>query len=411
MTTPLSATSEEARLVVDGARRLRAEVLEPLERELDLLDDPDAVAVRPDAVAALDRALEMGLHRVAVPERFGGLGAPFGLALLALEELAAGAPAFAGRLAHDNVVRTVLAGFAEGPDAQRLRDALDATEPAAGGLAVAFLQPRDGAEGAVRLPGSGLGVRTTRYRTGQQPASGVVERTAGGGLRLRDVALRTVAGADGASRLLLLVGSPGEDPAAVASWVLDLDRDGVVRQPRTRLTGLRAWPRADLLLGDVSLAPGGQAVAPADAGRLLEALVAAAATATAATAIGLASRAYDHAFEYCCTRVQGGKPIIQHESIAAVLWHSSYLLATVRQAVHGATATADGVPDLRLAASLWAAATDMVLRVTVDSLELLGGYGVTTEYPLEKLHRDARTLTVTSGLLEGAGVHGRVWLP
>ena len=61
--------------------------------------------------------------------------------------------------------------------------------------------------------------------------------------------------------------------------------------------------------------------------------------------------------------------------------------------------------------ALRSATADLVPRVTVDMLELLGGYGVTTDYPMEKLFRDGRALLPTTGFVEGEGVDVPVgWL-
>lgn len=388
---------EEHRLIVEGARRLRREVLEPLERELDLLDDAGEADAHPGLEPAVRQALDMGLDRLGLPEEFGGLGERLPVVLRVAEELATGAPGFASRLLTQPMVRTVLAEFADASPG--IREIVDHD------VTVAFVQPEAGAEGTIAVPGAALGVRSRRY---QLTRDGEITWE-GSSVRLTDVRLEHLADGDRCDTLVLFVGSPTD---GLAVYRVGVGADGLVQsEPRARTLGLRLEPRARITCDGVELGASDQLLVGDEAVRLLERLIVVTSMRVAAMAVGIATSAYDHAFDYTLTRVQGGKPIVEHQSVAATLWAGRASIETIRSAVAGAVLASDPLPPLHVAAALRESATEMATRVSLDMLELLGGYGVTTEYPLEKLYRDARTLAGASGSLEGTGCYARVWLP
>lgn len=398
------AMSEEDRLVVDGARRLRTELLEPVERELDLLDDADAVDTHPRLHQAQARALDMGLDCLATPAAFGGMEASLAVVLRVTEELATGAPGFVSRLLAEDTLRAVLTEFVDTGADDGVRAVLD------GRVAITFVQPDDGAEGVVTLPSSGLGVRSLRYQTRDHDTGTVAWD--GQDVQLNETPLPFVADGDRCDHLILLVGSPPDDPRGVAAFRIDVgDARRVTHSPRARTLGMRLEPRAQVVFDGGRLTHDDRMLAGTDVAQLLEQLITASSLRVAAIAVGLATSAHNHAFEYTLTRVQGGRPIVEHQSVAASLWNASSTIDTLRSAIHGSVTPTGAPPPMRVAAALRSTAVEAATRIALDMLELLGGYGVTTEYPMEKLYRDARTLAAASGSLEGTGTYGRVWLP
>lgn len=395
---------EEARLIVDGARRLRDEVLEPAERALDAMPLSVPLYAEEAYVRALDQAHGMGVHRIAIPEPFGGLGAPAEVALATAMEVAGGAPGLASQLLFEGVLASVAARFAgagAGAGPERLRAALDAEASAPGGLALAVLHPGADPEAAVALPGSGL-----RFHAGRAPAGAAASVTQdGAGLRLRSVRLPLVANGDRCAHLLLVVGpAPGGDQAR--TYLLPVAQTaGLRREPAAPRLGLRLHSHADVVADDVLLGQDRIVIGPADTPAFLEQVLAALNAGMAARAVGLAARAHDHALAYARTRVQGGKHIVEHRSVAEVLWRTDAAIDTVRRAMGTLAASVDGAAvDLRPALAARTAAAAMVVPAATEMTELLGGYGITTEYPLEKLYRDAQALAVAAGSVEGPGV-------
>jgi alkylation response protein AidB-like acyl-CoA dehydrogenase len=384
------AVAEETRGILDVAGRLTRDVLHPAERELDGLPDPDALAAHPRYLGALDTARAMGIHATTVDAAGGGLGAGWDVAVLATQAVADGAPGFAAQLFAEGLLATVV------PELPSLDGG------GAPARCWAVVQPGGGAAGALRLPGA-LSFRSARHRT---DAAGLGTLTAdGAATHARGVRLPQVANGDQARQLLVVV---GDADGGARTHLVDLAGPGVVRAHRSRRTGLRVHGHADVVLADVVL-DGTTAVldGPASA-RLLDVVLTANTLGVVAVALGIAGNAHAYALDYCRTRVQGGKPIIEHQSVAWTLWRAEAAIAATRLALDAAVGPGGALPDLRTAVAVRTQAVEMVGRVTIDMLELLGGYGVTTEYHTEKLYRDARVVGVPHGAIEGPGVDAPV---
>lgn len=118
----------------------------------------------------------------------------------------------------------------------------------------------------------------------------------------------------------------------------------------------------------------------------------------AACAVGLAQAALDEASTYARERTQFGQPIIEFQGLG-------FLLADMAAAVQSARATYldaarrrdRGMPYTREAAIAKLVATDAAMRVTTDAVQVLGGYGYTRDYPVERFLREAKVLQIFEG--------------
>ena len=118
----------------------------------------------------------------------------------------------------------------------------------------------------------------------------------------------------------------------------------------------------------------------------------------AAAATGLAQAALDAAVTYARERVQFGRPIADFQGV-------SFLLADLAAAVESARATYlhaarlrdAGRPFGRAAAVAKLVATDSAMRVTTDAVQVLGGYGYTRDFPLERYLREAKITQIFEG--------------
>lgn len=119
----------------------------------------------------------------------------------------------------------------------------------------------------------------------------------------------------------------------------------------------------------------------------------------ASLAVGLARAAYEAAVAYARERVQFGKPIIQQQAIQFMLADMAMEIEAARSLVFRA---ADKIGKGEKSLSAYSAmskayAGDMAMRVTVDALQVLGGYGFCRDYPLEKYMRDAKIMQIYEG--------------
>jgi len=121
----------------------------------------------------------------------------------------------------------------------------------------------------------------------------------------------------------------------------------------------------------------------------------------AAQGLGLAQGATDYALEYAKTRETMGKPIAQHQLVAAMLADMETKCEAARALLYKfGQAIDEGVdgPDLtKLSAMAKLFCTDVAMEVTTDAVQVLGGYGYIQEYPLERMMRDAKITQIYEG--------------
>ena len=120
--------------------------------------------------------------------------------------------------------------------------------------------------------------------------------------------------------------------------------------------------------------------------------------AVGAQALGVARAAYEYALDYAKERHAFGKPIIMNQAIAfklanmateidagrLLIWRAAWL------AKNGTFKNGEGSMSKRKA-------SETAVRVTEDAIQILGGYGYTREYPVERWHRDAKIHTIFEG--------------
>ena len=122
----------------------------------------------------------------------------------------------------------------------------------------------------------------------------------------------------------------------------------------------------------------------------------------AAQAVGIAQGATDYAAAYARERVTFGKPIGQHQAIAFKLADMEAGTAAARELLYKACALADrNDPALAKYSSMAKLiASDNAMRVTVEAIQVLGGYGYVKEYPVERMMRDAKITQIYEGTNE-----------
>ena len=113
---------------------------------------------------------------------------------------------------------------------------------------------------------------------------------------------------------------------------------------------------------------------------------------------GLGRAALDLAVDYAKQRVQFGRPIAQHQGLRWMIADMAVDVEAAGQLVLNAAARKDRGESCSKEASMAKLyASEMANRVTAQSLQIHGGYGYTAEFPIERLYRDARVLTIYEG--------------
>jgi len=130
------------------------------------------------------------------------------------------------------------------------------------------------------------------------------------------------------------------------------------------------------------------ALAGLDAGRL----------GIAAVAVGLAQGALDDALAYAKERETFGVPIIDHQGLAFLLADMAAGTETARaMTLHAARLKDAGLPYARQASIAKLVATDNAMKVTTDAVQVLGGYGYTRDFPVERYMREAKVMQIFEG--------------
>jgi alkylation response protein AidB-like acyl-CoA dehydrogenase len=124
----------------------------------------------------------------------------------------------------------------------------------------------------------------------------------------------------------------------------------------------------------------------------------------AAQGLGIAQGATDYALEYAKTRETMGKPIVQHQLIQAKLADMEAQCEAARGVLYKVGMLidegADGAELTKVSAMSKLLCTDAAMDVTIEAVQILGGYGYITEYPVERMLRDAKITQIYEGTNE-----------
>ncbi|GHA80813.1 acyl-CoA dehydrogenase [Streptomyces thermoviolaceus] len=191
----------------------------------------------------------------------------------------------------------------------------------------------------------------------------------------------------------------GPDGArGITAFLVPGDAEGLTAAPPEKKMGLKGSPTAQIHLDGVRIpderriGEEGQGFAIAlsalDSGRL----------GIAACAIGLAQAALDEAVAYAAGRQQFGRPISDFQGLRFMLADMATQIEAGRALYLAAARLRDaGRPFAREAAMAKLFCTDTAMRVTTDAVQVLGGYGYTADFPVERYMREAKVLQIVEG--------------
>jgi len=121
-----------------------------------------------------------------------------------------------------------------------------------------------------------------------------------------------------------------------------------------------------------------------------------------AQAVGIAQGALDYAIHYANDRIQFGKPIASFQGIQFMIADMATQVEAARSLVYQSAARIDSrLKDTeKLSAMAKLFASDVAMRVTTKAVQILGGYGYTKDYPVERMMRDAKVTQIYEGTNE-----------
>lgn len=356
------------RLAADFARR---EIL-PLADAIDREKNPEKRF--PAEILAKSGAL--GLRTLAVPEDCGGGGADLPSLCFAAEELGWGDLGVGVIHARDWAIAKALLHLRDAAEFRAFAE--EFTGNPALHLAHAALAPEDETP-----PGSSGG------------SGGASLTEEGDGWWLNGAAAHVLNGA--AEGFLLLEAASPEGGGRRIFLARNERGRGIEVARRHDSLGMRSCPDVDLRFQDARLERGERVDCAEEAWR----------SATrpcrvlpAAAAVGAARKAHENALAHARERVQGGKPIIGHQTVGFMLCDSLMELGAARRSLQAAAWAADRAED----ADPWesflvpAFAAESCERAARRSMEIWGGAGYMTEAPMERLLRDLTAFSHASGM-------------
>ncbi len=362
--------SEEQRMVRDMARDFAEVELAPHAA----LWDREATFPK-EAVARLGA---LGLMGMLVPEEWGGAGADFVSYALAIEEIAAGDGSCSTIMSVNNspVCAAILR---HGTDEQKER----------------FLKPlaRGNQLGAFCLTEPQAGSDASAIRTRA--------KLDGNKYVLNGTKQFVTSGANADLALVFALTDPEAGKEGMSAFLVPTDHEGYQVARRESKMGQRASDTCQIVLEDVDLTPDHLLGSPGEGYRIALANLEGGRIGVAAQAVGLARTAYQAAVHYAKEREAFGGPIIDQQAIAFRLADMATHIAAARQLVLHAAARRDaGLGCLKEAAMAKLFAAEMAEKVCSDAIQIHGGYGYLTDFPVERIYRDVRVCQIYEGTNE-----------
>ncbi|HVP01585.1 MAG TPA: acyl-CoA dehydrogenase family protein [Solirubrobacteraceae bacterium] len=206
----------------------------------------------------------------------------------------------------------------------------------------------------------------------------------------------------GIADFYVVMASTDREARRTTAFVVEKDREGFSVGKLEKKMGIKGSPTGSPVLEDVRV-PHENVIGEVDKG-LAVALGTLERTrlGAAAQAIGIAQGAIDYANAYAKERVTFGKAIHDHQAIAFKLAEMEARTAAARELTYRASAAADrNEPGLGKWTSMAKLiASDTAMWVTTEAVQVLGGYGYVSEYPVERMMRDAKITQIYEGTNE-----------
>ena len=191
----------------------------------------------------------------------------------------------------------------------------------------------------------------------------------------------------------------GSDHRTISAFVLERETSPWKVDKLEHKLGIRGSPTAQILLEDVTV-PAANRLGDEGAGfKIALAVLDRSRPGIGAQALGIAEGAFAYALNYVKERQQFGQAIATFQGIQFMLADIATQIEASRHLVFQAATKVDTkAPDLtKVAAMAKLFASDMAMKVTTDCVQLLGGYGYITDYPVERMMRDAKITQIYEG--------------
>lgn len=359
------ALTDEQRMLQQLAREFAREQIAPV------AEHHDRTGEFPHAVIA--KAREAGLINTNIPTDYGGSGASLIEECLVCEELAWGCTGISTAILINNLSATpiLLAGTEE-----QKREWLG--RMTAGELAAyALTEPAAGSDV--------IGIQSTAVRRGS-------EYVLSGS--------KTFISNASYSQFFIVFAytDKSQKHRGMSAFIVERDSPGFRVSKKFEKLGQRASDTAEISFDEIVVPESRRLGREGDGFMIAMKVFDRSRPTVAASAVGLAQRALDESVKYAKERTSFGVPIGQHQAIGYMLAEMAMNIEAARLLTWRAAWQVDlGQPNTKLAAFAKAFAADAAMQITINAIQIFGGYGYMQEYPVEKLMRDCKVYQIYEG--------------
>ncbi|QIG44066.1 acyl-CoA dehydrogenase [Nocardioides anomalus] len=368
---PLFALSEEHQAIREAVRDLCEAKVAPHAADVD-----EQARFPQEAAAAL---LAADFHAPHVPEEYGGAGADALATVLVIEEVAR-VDVSASLIPAVNKLGSLPVQLAGSEELKK--HYLGALARGEGGFSYCLSEPDAGSDA--------VSMKTRAVRDGDHWVLDGVKRWI------------TNAGPDAGESeyyTVMAVTDPEKRSKGISAFVVERSDEGVSFGAKEKKLGIKGSPTREVYLDHVRI-PADRMIGEEGTGfetamRTLDHTR----ITIAAQAVGVAQGALDHALQYAQEREQFGKHLAEFQGLQFMLADMGMKVEAARQLTYAAAGRSErGDSDLTFfGAAAKCFASDVAMEVTTNAVQVLGGYGFTRDYPVERMMRDAKITQIYEG--------------
>jgi alkylation response protein AidB-like acyl-CoA dehydrogenase len=371
--------SEERRQFQEMARKFAENEVKPLNDKFD--DDWETHRYMPQV---LKKAAELGFMGLTIDPKFGGTGADGMTTMAVIEELAAVNGGVACVIGDTWFAQTPIIIAANDEQRERFLRPLASREEVNLGC-ICMTEPASGAD----IEDSRMRLRTVKTIIKEDGddyiVNGVKVWPSNAGIASHYVVIATT--------------DPKLENEGSAIIVVEKDTPGLSFGKIERKMGMPEDQNREVIFEDVRVPKNNLLGKIGDGHRILQTTVAYNRLGAGMISVGMARGAFEYALQYCKNRVVGGKPLINHSLISAMFADMATKIDAARLLVYRASWSLKAKNPHRARYSDMAKvySTNIAMEVTSNCVQVMGSYGYSKEYPVEKYMRDAKIVQIYLG--------------
>jgi len=318
---------------------------------------------------------ELGAYGICVPEALGGAGLDYQTLAIVLEEIAAGDGGTSTVISVTNCpVNAILMRYGNAQQQEQWLRPL-----AAGQMLGAFCltEPHVGSDASA--------LRTTAARQGDDYVINGVKQF-------------ITSGKNGDVAIVIAVTDKGAGKKGMSAFIVPTRAPGYVVARLEDKLGQHSSDTAQIHFDNCRIPVENRIGAEGEGYKIALSALEGGRIGIASQAIGMARSAFECALKYAKERESFGQPIFNHQAVGFRLAEMATQIEAARALTHHAAALRDaGQPCLKEAAMAKLFASEMAEKVCSDAIQVLGGYGYVSDFPVERIYRDVRVCQIYEG--------------